>query len=82
MRQFKTAVFGAGFVGRVHIEGIRRLGNVEVAAVVAVTDAEAAKLGEQLNIHATGNQLFQQVATEINVANPKTFIGMLRAALS
>src|SRR5580658_4412372 len=50
MRQFKAAVFGAGFVGRVHIEGLRRLGNVEVAAVVAVTDAEAAQLGEQLNI--------------------------------
>jgi len=50
MRQFKAAVFGAGFVGRVHIEGIRRLGNVEVAAVAASTDAKAALLGEQLNI--------------------------------
>src|ERR1700683_1630608 len=55
MRQFKTAVFGAGFVGRVHIEGIRRLGNVEVAAVVAVTDAEAAQLGEQLSIPKTSS---------------------------
>ena len=55
MKQFKTAVFGAGFVGRVHIEGIRRLGNVEVAAVVAVTDAEAAQLGEQLSIPKTSS---------------------------
>src|ERR1700689_2598826 len=53
MRQFKAAVFGAGFVGRVHIEGIRRLGNVEAAAVVASTDAKAALLGEQLNIPKT-----------------------------
>jgi predicted dehydrogenase len=53
MRQFKAAVFGAGFVGRVHIEGIRRLGNVEVAAVVASTAAKAALLGEQLNIPRT-----------------------------
>jgi predicted dehydrogenase len=53
MRQFKAAVFGAGFVGRVHIEGIRRLGNVEVAAVVASTDAKAALLGEQLSIPKT-----------------------------
>jgi predicted dehydrogenase len=37
-------------VGRVHIEGIRRLGNVEVAAVCAVPAAEAARLSEQLNI--------------------------------
>ncbi len=50
MKQIKAAVFGAGFVGRVHIEGIRRLGNVEVAAVVASTDEKAAKLGEQLSI--------------------------------
>jgi predicted dehydrogenase len=50
VKQFKTAVFGAGFVGRVHIEGIRRLGNVEVAAVCAVPAAEAARLSEQLNI--------------------------------
>jgi len=51
MRQFKAAVFGAGFCGgAVHIEGIRRLGNVEVAAVAASTDAKAALLGEQLNI--------------------------------
>ncbi|MGA3234889.1 MAG: Gfo/Idh/MocA family oxidoreductase [Bryobacteraceae bacterium] len=53
MRQFKAAVFGAGFVGRVHIEGIRRLGNVEVAAVAASTDAKAALLGEQLSIPKT-----------------------------
>jgi predicted dehydrogenase len=53
MRQFKAAVFGAGFVGRVHIEGIRRLGNVEVAAVVASSEAKAALLGEQLSIPKT-----------------------------
>src|SRR6202035_237665 len=50
MKQFKTAVFGAGFVGRVHIEGLRRLGNVDVAAVVAIDDATARQLGEQLSI--------------------------------
>ena len=26
MRTYKTALFGAGFVGRVHLEGLRRLG--------------------------------------------------------
>ena len=33
MRKIKTAVIGTGFMGRVHTEAIRRLGNVEVAAV-------------------------------------------------
>ncbi len=53
MRRFKAAVFGAGFVGRVHIEGIRRLGNVEVAALAASTDAKARALGDQLSIAVT-----------------------------
>ena len=33
MQRFKTAVFGTGFVGRVHLEGIRRLGNVDIYAI-------------------------------------------------
>jgi predicted dehydrogenase len=50
MKQLKTAVFGAGFVGRVHIEAIRRLGNVEVAALADETDERARQLTDQLNI--------------------------------
>ena len=53
MTRFKTAVFGAGFVGRVHIEGLRRLGNVEVYAVVAATDEEVAQIGRALHIDRT-----------------------------
>jgi len=34
MRKFRVAVIGTGFMGRAHIEALRRLGNVEVAAVV------------------------------------------------
>jgi len=33
MHRFKAAVFGTGFVGRVHLEGIRRLGYVQVYAI-------------------------------------------------
>src|SRR6266487_2017944 len=50
MPKIKTAVFGAGFVGRVHVEGIRRLGNVEVSAVVAITSELAAQLAAELHI--------------------------------
>ncbi len=53
MKRFKAAVFGAGFVGRVHIEGLRRLGNVEVAALADNTDERARQMGEQLNIPKT-----------------------------
>jgi predicted dehydrogenase len=50
MKRLKAAVFGAGFVGRVHIEAIRRLGNVEVAALADDTDERARQLSEQLSI--------------------------------
>ncbi len=33
MKQFRTALFGTGFVGRVHLEAIRRLGYVQVYAI-------------------------------------------------
>jgi len=50
MPKIKTAVFGAGFVGRVHVEGIRRLGTVEISAIVAVTSELAASLAAELHI--------------------------------
>ena len=33
MKRLKTAVFGTGFVGRVHLEGIRRVGDVNLYAI-------------------------------------------------
>jgi predicted dehydrogenase len=50
MRRYKTAVFGTGFVGRVHLEGIRRLGNVEVAAIAASGKEKAERLAAELNV--------------------------------
>ena len=41
MRKIKTAVLGTGFMGRVHTEGIRRLGNVEVSAIAGSSDGLA-----------------------------------------
>jgi len=50
MKRLKTAIFGAGFVGRVHIEGIRRLGNVEVYAIGVGPEDDAAGLSAELYI--------------------------------
>jgi predicted dehydrogenase len=56
MRKLKTAIFGTGFMGKVHTEAIRRLGNVEVAAVAASSQATADKFAESLMIpKATGD---------------------------
>jgi predicted dehydrogenase len=50
MRKIKTAVIGAGFMGKVHTEGIRRLGNVEVVAAAAVSKEEAERFGQLMSI--------------------------------
>jgi predicted dehydrogenase len=50
MRKIKTAVIGTGFMGRVHTEAIRRLGNVEVAMVAAENDELAAAFANQTGV--------------------------------
>jgi predicted dehydrogenase len=50
MRKIKTAVIGTGFMGRVHTEAIRRLGNVEVAVVAAENDELAAAFAKQTSV--------------------------------
>jgi predicted dehydrogenase len=53
MQRIKTAVLGAGFMGKVHVEGIRRLGNVDVVAVAAVSEEEARSFGAAYGIERT-----------------------------
>jgi predicted dehydrogenase len=50
MKKIRAAVFGTGFMGRVHTEGIRRLGNVEVAGIAARTAEQARALADELSI--------------------------------
>jgi len=40
-KRLKTAVFGTGFVGRVHMEGIRRVGSVDLYAISEADEAKA-----------------------------------------
>src|SRR5258708_4121622 len=53
MKKVKTAVFGTGFMGRVDTEGIRRLGNVEVAAIAASSDEKAREFGAEIGVART-----------------------------
>src|SRR6266436_4588048 len=58
MRKIKTAVLGTGFMGRVHTEGIRRVGNVEVVAIAASNDEKARKFAaEEMAKLARANNL-------------------------
>jgi predicted dehydrogenase len=56
MRKIKTAVLGTGFMGRVHTEGIRRLGNVEIAAIAGSSDEKAKKFAAEVGVErSTGD---------------------------
>jgi predicted dehydrogenase len=53
MRKVKTAVIGSGFMGKVHAEAIRRLGFVDIAAVVASDEIKARQFGESICVENT-----------------------------
>jgi predicted dehydrogenase len=50
MHRLNTAVFGTGFVGRVHLEGIRRLGYVQVYAIGESQREKAERLGDEFHV--------------------------------
>jgi predicted dehydrogenase len=49
-RKLNAAVIGAGFIGRTHVENVRRLGNVHVVAVGAGSAETAGRAAAQLGI--------------------------------
>jgi predicted dehydrogenase len=56
MARIKTAIIGTGFMGRVHSEGIRRLGNVEVALVAGRNADSASAFAKSIGVdNSTGN---------------------------
>jgi predicted dehydrogenase len=56
LEKIKVAIFGIGFMGRVHTEALRRLGNIEVVGVAGRTVEAARKFAETLGIpRATGD---------------------------
>ena len=50
MHRFQAAVFGTGFVGRVHLEAIRRLGFVHVHAIGESNIAKARRLADDFHV--------------------------------
>lgn len=62
MRRVKTAVIGAGFMGKVHSEAIRRLGHVDLVAVAAASDAEASQFGRAIGVERTTGRYEEIIA--------------------
>jgi predicted dehydrogenase len=50
MAKIKTAIIGTGFMGAVHSEGIRRLGNVDIACIAGLTDELAAGFAKSIGV--------------------------------
>jgi predicted dehydrogenase len=50
-KPIRTAIIGTGFMGRVHLEAVRRLESVEVAAIAGRSEEAARRLGAGFSIH-------------------------------
>jgi predicted dehydrogenase len=50
MKQIRTAIIGTGFMGRVHLEAVRRLGFVEVAAIASRRIEAARALADAFHV--------------------------------
>ena len=48
MKVYRTGIIGTGFIGKVHLENVRRLGNVEVVAVADMVSGE--ETAKQMNV--------------------------------
>lgn len=59
MQKIKTAIVGTGFMGKVHTENVRRLGNVEVAAIVGSRPERAREFAERNGIPIAASSLDQ-----------------------
>ncbi|HKQ45072.1 MAG TPA: Gfo/Idh/MocA family oxidoreductase [Rhizomicrobium sp.] len=56
MNRIRTAVIGTGFMGRVHLEALRRIENVDVVEIAATSPEKAREAGAGYNVlNATGD---------------------------
>ena len=70
MKKIKTAIVGTGFMGKVHAENVRRLGNVEIAAVVGSRPERATEFADALGIPFATAKLEEVLARhEIDVVH-------------
>ncbi len=86
MQTLKTAILGTGFMGKVHAENLRRLGNVEIVAVAGSSDQRAREFAKGIGVsRATGNYqelLEDPVIQAVHILTPNALHHpMCRAAL-
>ena len=77
MKKLRTAVIGTGFVGRVHVEAIRRLGFVDIAAIVDVNVSQAQKYADEFGVEK-GLADYREVLADptidaVDICTPNSF---------
>jgi predicted dehydrogenase len=76
-KRLRTAVIGTGFVGRVHVEAIRRLGFVDIAAIVDVNIAQAKRYAEEFGAEKAVADYKEVLADKsidaVDICTPNTF---------
>jgi predicted dehydrogenase len=68
MQMLKTALIGTGFMGKVHAENLRRLGNVEIVALAGSSAERARAFGNSIGVNrTTGNyqELLEDPAIDV-----------------
>jgi predicted dehydrogenase len=55
--RIRTAIIGAGFIGRIHLEAVRRLGLVDVVAIADVNGDSAQRLAEAFGVERATNDV-------------------------
>jgi len=71
MQSIKTAIIGAGFMGPVHAEALKRLG-VQVIGILGVDDAESKKAQAALALPKAYTNLEELLADDIDVVHITT----------
>src|SRR6204780_2450554 len=76
-KRLRTAVLGTGFVGRVHLEAIRRLGFVDIAAMVDPKLETARKYADEFGVERCEADLKNVLADPsidaVEICTPNTF---------
>ena len=70
--RIRTAVIGTGFMGRVHLEALRRTENVDVAAIAGRNAAAAEKLGSAFGVpHTTADAVLADPSIQaVHICTP------------
>src|SRR5215467_8075555 len=66
MTRLKTAIFGTGFMGRVHLEAVRRVESVDPAAIVGRNAQTAQRLASGFSVPRTSTD-YQEVLSDSSI---------------